>query len=212
MALAFDVKNIFKISEKKRNVSLRRLTLMDRDCVQKWLSDPYILRLTFVVPGPGSMPALPFSKSSMEQYLNLLVQDPIRLTYAIEVDGEHVGNIGLKEINQTAGTSEYFIEIGEQKYRGIGVGTAASAILLDYGLLSMGLREVRLEVLEFNDAAIRVYQRLGFERTHRTGWHYDDNGQYWQVWGMRLTRERWLLTRKQLDLPEGLILSSLAKV
>jgi len=165
------------------------------------MSDPYIVQLTFVVPGPGNLGATPFSAAAADQYLNVLISEPTRTTFAIEANGIHVGNIGLKEYNPSQGTTEIFIEVGESDFRGKGVGKAAISILMDYAFFSLGLSEVRLEVLEFNNIAIRTYRSLGFERTHRAGWHYDPQGQYWQVWGMCLTRDAWKLRRKSDLLP-----------
>jgi RimJ/RimL family protein N-acetyltransferase len=74
-------------------------------------------------------------------------------------------------------------------------------ILLEYAFKTLMLDEIRLEVLEFNLPAIRVYQKLGFVRTHRSGWHYDaEGGQYWQVWSMCLTSDRFSALQKRLTL------------
>jgi RimJ/RimL family protein N-acetyltransferase len=207
-------------AEKKQNyvpglqeieVRLRLLTLDDKYNVRKWMADPYILQLTFVVPGPGGLGATPFSASAADQYLNVLVSEPTRTTFAIEANGIHVGNIGIKEYNPARGTTEIFIEIGEEDFRGKGVGKAAISILMDYAFFALGLNEVRLEVLEFNHVAIRTYRSLGYERTHRAGWHYDPQGQYWQVWGMCLTRDAWHAKRRSDLLPEHVRVVSLSK-
>lgn len=186
-------------------IKLRFLNRQDNQKVKKWLRDPYILELTFVIPGPERRASLPFDEKMMDQYIDVLLSDRSRKTFAIEVDGSHVGNVGLKEINLETKKAELFIEIGESDYRGIGVGKAAMAILMDYVFLQMGLEEMVLEVLEFNQAALRVYQHLGFEISHRSGWHYDPNGRYWQVWLMRLPKERWMFVRDELVLPSNLV-------
>lgn len=186
--------------------------MRDQEALRKWLSDPYVLHLTFVVQGPGCVPSLPFSASASDQYLSVLITDKSRMTYAIEANGVHVGNIGLKEYDREKQTSEFFIEIGESEYRGLGIGKAAMAILMDYAFYTLDLREVRLEVLEFNDVAIHIYQQLGFMRTHRSGWHYDSHGQYWQVWGMNLAKERWEFIRRQLHISDALVVTPLAEI
>lgn len=196
MAITAEKKQNYFAGSEEIQVRLRLLTIDDKYNVRRWMSDPYILQLTFVVPGPGHIGATPFTASAADQYLNVLISEPTRTTFAIEANAIHVGNIGLKEYNPSRGTTEIFIEIGEEAFRGKGVGKAAISILMDYAFFTLGLREVRLEVLEFNDVAIRTYRSLGFERTHRAGWHYDPQGQYWQVWGMCLTREAWQAKRR----------------
>jgi RimJ/RimL family protein N-acetyltransferase len=171
---------------------LRPLTFDDLDAVHRWLSDPEILSLTFVVPGPQYKPLLPFSHNASKQYLNILIHDKRRFSFAIVFNGSHVGNVGIKDYQSDKNSAECFIEIGESSCRGIGVGTEAMKLLLNFGMKKLLLKAVRLEVLEFNAPAIRLYKRLGFEDTHRTGWHYDNQGRYWQVLGMSLSSERWL--------------------
>lgn len=192
------------------HVKLRLLTQQDRATVHKWLADPYILQLTFVVPGPAASQPFGFSPQAADRYFDMLLHDMTRQTFAIEVDGLHVGNIGLKSLNRFSMTSDCFIEVGEAPYRDRGVGTSAMMILLDYGFYRLGLKEVRLEVLEFNERALNVYQKLGFVRTHRSGWHYDQNLKYWQVLAMALGKERWLQRRSLVSLRPDLQLYPLS--
>ncbi|MES2504356.1 MAG: GNAT family N-acetyltransferase [Myxococcota bacterium] len=190
-------------------INLRFLEKKDDQKVQKWLQDPYVLNLTFVISGPERRAILPFDQKMMDQYIHALLVDKTRKTFAIEVDREHVGNVGLKEINLETKRAELFIEIGEEKYRGLGVGKAAMAILLDHAAYALGLVEICLEVLEFNHVALKLYQQLGFEISHRSGWHYDAEGRYWQVWWMKLPAERWSKTRENLLFPDNLQLNPL---
>ncbi|MEI6805340.1 MAG: GNAT family protein [Myxococcaceae bacterium] len=200
---------MFALLNNSLEIKLRFLEKEDNPKVKKWLRDPYILELTFVIPGPERRASLPFDEKMMEQYIDVLLSDKSRKTFAIEVDGNHVGNLGLKEIDFQTKKAELFIEIGEAKYRGIGIGKASMAILMDHVFFQMGLEEMVLEVLEFNQAALRVYQQLGFQTSHRSGWHYDENGRYWQVWLMRLPKARWMSQRDQLVLPSNLVTQAL---
>ena len=190
-------------------INLRFLDRSDNERVRKWLLDPYVLDLTFVIPGPERRASLPFDDRTMQQYIEALLSDKTRKTFAIEAGGVHVGNVGLKEINMESMKAELFIEIGEGEYRGLGIGKAAMTILMDHVFFNMGFQELALEVLEFNGNALNLYKRLGFQTTHRSGWHYDQKGVYWQVWWMRLPRERWFITREQLMFPANMTIRSL---
>ncbi|MDA0713462.1 MAG: GNAT family protein [bacterium] len=205
MASALKPRIVIQNQVDRLEVSLRTLQIDDFELVHKWLSDPYIIQLTFVISGPNSEQIMPFSEALAEQYLNMLVTDPKRKTYAIEVNGQHVGNIGLKDYNEEFKRCEIFVEVGEADFRSKGVGKAAIAILLDYAFDALNLKEIRLEVLEFNSAAIHVYRKLGFVSTGTTGWHYDNHGQYWQVHGMLVGRDKWKFVRAQLQLPVNIV-------
>lgn len=188
-------------------VLLRALTLEDGERIFTWLTDPYLVQLTFVVSGPGGTPLIPFTPFSAKRYLDILVYDKYRRSFALEVNDKHVGNVGLKQYDPQQGTSECFIEIGESSYRGRGIGTAAMCMLLDYGFKKLNLREIRLEVLEFNHAAIRVYDRIGFSQTGVTGWHFDCRNQYWRVLGMSITSKHWKTVRGHINLAPGIVIA-----
>lgn len=173
-----------------RAVVLRMLTTSDRAAIRRWMADPALIRFTVLVPGPEYGPVTPYAPAAADRYLETLVMDPGRRSFAICVDGRHVGNVGLKEYDPLRATAECFIEIGERDARGGGVGTAAMSALLDVAFDQMELVSVRLGVFEFNLPAIRLYRRLGFVDDGRYGWHWAD-GRYWEVHAMIVTPEQW---------------------
>jgi RimJ/RimL family protein N-acetyltransferase len=118
------------------------------------------------------------------------MKDPRRLSFAILRNGTHVGNVGLKDHEAGRVEAECFIEIGDEKLRGQGIGRAAMEMLLEHCFSSLRLEAVRLGVFDFNVGAIRLYRALGFAHTGRYGWHWCD-GRYHEVLGMRLTRGTW---------------------
>jgi RimJ/RimL family protein N-acetyltransferase len=171
-------------------VTLRPLRLSDRPLVREWMADPAVIGFTVQVPGPDYGPVLPYSDDEADRYLDLLVRDPDRRSYAIEVDGLHVGNVGLKNHDWRARTAECFIEIGVVSARRRGTGSAAMTQLLNIAFDEVGLRRVRLGVFEFNAAAIGLYRKLGFHDDGRLGFHWV-RGQRWSVNAMALAADDW---------------------
>lgn len=172
-------------------VSLRPLTLADAPRVRAWMASPEVIRFTVVVPGPEYGPLSPYSTAEADQYLTTLVGDPTRKSWAVELDGAHVGNVGIKDWLPGASTAECFIELGEDAARGRGVGTRAMRLLLDEAFGSLRLGRVRLGVFEFNHRAIGLYRKLGFADDGHYGWHWVD-GRYWEILAMSLERSRWV--------------------
>ncbi len=174
--------------------------MSDRAAVRRWMRDPAVIGFTVVVPGPDYGPVEPYDQDSADRYLELLVRDPQRRSYAIVKGGVHVGNVGLKAIDHRRGTAECFIEVGEQSARRQGVASAAMGALLDVAFDELRLHEVRLGVFEFNVAALRLYHKIGFELD-------DDRGQHWidgaptRVIGMRIHPERWWARRQTFEAP-----------
>jgi RimJ/RimL family protein N-acetyltransferase len=184
----------------KTSALLRSLKESDLKNVCRWMTSSYILQHSFVVPSAKSLPEDFATPVYAARYFDMLMSDHRRLTYAITIDGAHVGNIGLKEISVASKTAECFIEIGERDFRGRGFGIDAMQQILDIAFYEQGLLEVKLEVLEFNFPAIKIYDRLGFSVRGQTGWHYDEFGQYWRVLSMSIFRHEFPSQKAFLDL------------
>jgi len=175
-------------------VRLRPLRLTDSTRVRRWMASVDVIRFTVVVPSPDHGPVEPYGPDDADRYLEALVRDPRRRSYAIELDGEHVGNVGLKDYEPGAEEAECFIEIGEDFARGHGVGTRAMVALLDHCFTVLRLARVRLGVFEFNDAALQMYRRLGFVEDGLYGAHHAE-GRSWKVLSMCLEAAHWQALR-----------------
>jgi RimJ/RimL family protein N-acetyltransferase len=82
----------------------------------------------------------------------------------IDIDtNELIGDCGFSSINHLNQTSEIEIYIGNKKYWDKGYGTEALSLLLDYGFKSLNLHNVFLQVVSFNERAIRSYEKIGFK-------------------------------------------------
>ena len=175
-------------------VTLRPLRMTDAARIRRWMADPAVITYTVVVPGPEYGPLSPYSAEEADQYLETLVRDPSRRSYAIELkeagEARHVGNVGLKDFHPGRAEAECFIELGEKAARGRGVGHRAMKMLLDVAFDELLLDIVRLGVFEFNAPAIALYRRLGFVDDGRYGWHFAD-GRFWDVNAMSLDRATW---------------------
>lgn len=163
--------------------------MADAPRVRRWMADVDLIRFTVVVPGPEHGPLLPYSVAEADQYLTTLVCDPTRRSFAIELDGAHVGNLGLKEWRAGQPSAECFIEIGERAARGVGVGRRSLSLLLELAFGELGLEVVRLGVFAFNAPAIGLYRSLGFVDEGRYGLHWAD-GSWHEINAMALYRER----------------------
>lgn len=179
------------IKEISSSLLLRPLEKRDIKNVCRWMTSSYILQHSFVVPGPNLLPHDFRTIDYAERYFEMLLNDKKRLTFAIVLSDTHIGNIGLKDISYDRLTAECFIEIGEPRFRGCGLGGRAMERLLNDAFLVRGLNRIDLDVLEFNFPALKVYDRLGFVAMGQSGWHYDEFGQYWRVLRMSINERIW---------------------
>jgi RimJ/RimL family protein N-acetyltransferase len=86
----------------------------------------------------------------------------VEFTIYDRTDSTPVGTAGLFKISHAHGTAEFGIAIGER--RGQGLGSEATRLVLDFAFHVLELRNVLLETLEDNVAAITAYERAGFRR------------------------------------------------
>jgi RimJ/RimL family protein N-acetyltransferase len=89
---------------------------------------------------------------------------PSRVEFTIydRSDDTPVGTVGLFDLAWPAARAELGIALGER--RGQGLGTEATRLMLEWAFRTLGLRNVMLGALAWNQGAIRAYERAGFRR------------------------------------------------
>lgn len=76
-----------------------------------------------------------------------------------------VGSAGLFEIDHLMGRARLGIIIGER--RGQGIGTDAVRLVLRWAFADLGLHNVMLEAMAWNERALHAYTRAGFREFGR---------------------------------------------
>ncbi len=144
-------------------VVLRPLATGDlRRCV-KWFSDPQVTQFL----GRNT----PVTLAEEERWFRDYLRRGDEQIFAIEVDGKHVGNLGLYKVDRVHRKADLGIVIGEPTYWSHGYGTDALRAALTYGFEQLGLNKISLDVFEDNARAQRSYVKCGFVRE---GVHRED--------------------------------------
>jgi RimJ/RimL family protein N-acetyltransferase len=73
-----------------------------------------------------------------------------------------IGFIGLSNISKPNKNADLFIAIGEDDYRGKGIGKIAMEWIIDYGFTKLKLHKINLGVIKDNVPAVNLYKSLGF--------------------------------------------------
>lgn len=111
--------------------------------------------------------------------------------FAIEADGELIGQCALFGEDNTARHCELGITIGDKTYWGKGYGREAITLLLDYAFEQQNFRRVWLKVNGRNERAQRAYRACGFVEEGRLREHTWSNGSYDDLVLMGIHREEW---------------------
>jgi diamine N-acetyltransferase len=92
-----------------------------------------------------------------------------------------IGHTGLIDVNRKHRHAAFDIVIGDAQSRGKGYGTEAASLVLDFAFNAVGLQSVFLEVLEFNLAGIRAYEKAGFRQVGRLRQNWFVGGKFWDM-------------------------------
>jgi RimJ/RimL family protein N-acetyltransferase len=107
-------------------------------------------------------------------------------------DDRLLGDVTLSVINW--GSREAFtgIGIGAREFWGKGYGTDTMQVILRYGFVELNLRRISLNVFEFNQRALRSYEKAGFRREGRQRQFIQREGRRWDILFMGILREDWM--------------------
>jgi len=107
----------------------------------------------------------PYTTVDARNWIEMASTEPMnRTNWAVEVDGEAAGGIGLtvgEDVHRLSAEIGYWL--GE-KYWNRGFVTRAAGVITNYGLNSLGLRRIFTGIFEWNPASMRVLEKNGFQR------------------------------------------------
>ncbi|MBW4437290.1 MAG: GNAT family N-acetyltransferase [Pleurocapsa minor GSE-CHR-MK-17-07R] len=167
-------------------VYLARPVPADAERITKWSFDmefSRMLRRSMVYPGSIS--------DTMKWFVNNEDESFYPFSIRTLVDDELIGTLGIKDVLWPNRTCSFFIGIGEADYRGRGLGKEAIQIMLRWIFLEMNLNRVGLEVMAYNEAAIRSYRRVGFQDEGRLRQFVYRDGVYYDVLLMSMMAAEW---------------------
>ncbi len=91
-------------------------------------------------------------------------QDDIMFIIKVKEDGEIIGSVALYSIDFEEKNCEFGrMAIGEWQYLGKGYAKEAIKIICRYAFEKLKMKNIYLEVLNSNERAIKLYEKIGFE-------------------------------------------------
>lgn len=110
--------------------------------------------------------------------------------FAVEADGELVGNCTLHTIDKHNRCCQIGIALGKPHW-GKGYGQAAVRILVDFAFKHHNMHRAGLEVLADDERAVACYRKVGFVEEGRLRKRDWLNGSYRDVLVMGILEEEW---------------------
>ena len=134
-------------------IKLKPFTQNDFDKLISWITSEREL-----VQFAGPLFSYPLTKSQLNGYLNKVELIPKKI---IDIEsGEAIGHCELNFLNEYPRLAR--ILIGNEKYRGIGLGTQIVELMIDEIQKVNSTDKIELRVFEWNKNAIKLYEKNGF--------------------------------------------------
>jgi RimJ/RimL family protein N-acetyltransferase len=157
----------------------------------------------FLLQWSGMSMKHPLNVEQLEQYVKRANQEHSDVLAYKAVDresGKTIGHISLGSINRDNGTARMCrVLIGDKSMLGKGSGMQMVTEALKIAFEQLKLHKVSLAVFDFNVAAIKIYEKVGFitEGVIREACRIKDD--YWSYYEMSILDREWRqqVARKQ---------------
>ncbi|WP_247001126.1 GNAT family N-acetyltransferase [Halosolutus gelatinilyticus] len=106
-------------------------------------------------------PSRPYSLNEIRSIFSPDSESSSTVRFLVTTEAEPVGLVGFSEVNETAGVAEPSCWI-HPDYSGEGYGTEAAKLLIKYGFDHCRLHKFVAEVIEFNEPARHLLEKIGF--------------------------------------------------
>jgi RimJ/RimL family protein N-acetyltransferase len=145
------------IGEKVKLVAIQEKYI---STIEEWFNDVEFMR------NYDFAPAIPRNSKNIYDLIGSFQDTEERYLFAIALksSGEVIGIAGFDEIVWSNGTAMIFIGIGSKGYTGQGLGKEALSLLLDFGYNELNFHVIYLNVIGYNNKAIKLYEGAGFKR------------------------------------------------
>lgn len=107
---------------------------------------------------------LPRSADSIKGSVQHWAADDENIVFLIKKMDRYIGFTSIVDLEWNNRCAELVIAIGDVGDRGQGHGRESMELILDYAFGELNLHRVSLTVLGFNERAIGLYEKLGFQR------------------------------------------------
>lgn len=150
-----------KMKQKEQSsVFFCKINKEDMICIYKWFNDSEFLKFY------DYMPPISQTKEEVDKTFSDYEKSEESVVFAIKIkeNNQIIGIAGFDDIVKENKVATLFIGIGDKNIRGRGYGKEALNLLLEYGFNELDFYRIQLNVLEFNHAAIALYEKAGFKR------------------------------------------------
>ena len=143
---------------KTKEFILRPYKKGDELSLRENINDKIIARNTQRVP-------FPYTPKDAKEWISINLKErkkenPTKINFAIDINGEVIGSIGLHDIQGHKAELGYWLA---KKHRGKGIITLALKKITEFGFNKLKFRRISANVYPWNKASMRVLEKAGYK-------------------------------------------------
>ncbi len=160
------------LSLKGKNISLRALEKSDLDFLYRLENDTEIWEVSGTIT--------PYSRGVLKLYLEYSHRDiyevkQLRLAICNKKNVA-IGLIDLYDFDPKNKKAGLGVIVADKKDRNKGIGREAITLLCEYAFSTLGLHQIYANILQDNEASIKLFQNMGFEKIGvKKDWIFTNN-------------------------------------
>lgn len=167
----------------------------DPQIISRWSHDPQYQRLMEVRPVyPLSTPQVQKRLEALEKELEEN-KNGFYFTIRTRGDDRLLGFASIHWIEWTHATGWVRLGIGDRRDWRKGYGTEALDLLLEYAFSELNLYRLGAEIIEYNQGAVRLFEKAGFREEVRRRQALRRDGRQWDILMYGLLRQEWEAVR-----------------
>lgn len=168
-------------------VRLREYRKEDVTKALKFMNDPEIKR--FLTPG------IPFLYTLEDETKWIDGQSAMKELYNFAIESldekNYIGGCGINSLDWKNSVAVVGIYIGEKTFWGKGYGTDAMNVLIKFIFEQMNINKIKLNVYDFNERAVKSYEKSGFVKEGVLRQEIYKDGKYHDEYVMGLLRSEY---------------------
>lgn len=173
-------------------INLFEIKKEDMEHIYRWFSDTEFLKYYDYYP-PN-----PLKKADVDKMFNYYKESGKSKVFAVRKDNLLIGVAGFDDIIKENQVATLFIGLGNENERGKGYGRKTMRLLLEYGFENLDFHRIQLNVLEFNDKAIALYEKCGFKKEGIFREFALRDGNRYNLILYGLLRNEWIMNKEKI--------------
>ena len=178
------------------SVLLKEFQSEDYERLISWVESP-----EFLLQWAGSIFQYPLTVEQLDSYRSVMLKvKPTRKIYSVfEAEtNNHVGHIELNNIDLVNNSARMGrVLIGDKNTKGKGYGKEIVKAILKIGFEELKLHRIDLGVFDFNTAAIKCYESVGFTHEGVSRESRKMGNEYWNLLQMSMLKTEYIVMLSQ---------------